>query len=414
VAGPASKRVAFETARLSLARHRLQGSDCGEAGSAHAALVSAKALQVERVGIWRFADDDRVLRCDCVYTLSTRSFGQGEVLSTPDFPSYVAALHERRVLAVRDAQQHRCTRELSGYFAAHDIRSVLDAPILVGERVIGVVCHEQVGAPRSFEQEEIDFAGSVADMLAMIEEQSVRLELEIELRGQEQLRQQLAKLEAVGRLARAAAHDFNNALGMVMMAAEPLTDHAEPQVAATGKVLLESAELGARIARELLVLGRDAPMDACRVELRTSIEALLPLLRARFGEGRAFVFSTSVADTTVRADPLQIERILLNLCTNAAEAIETRGTIELEVRPARELEAHGPGWLVLEVRDDGVGMSEHVKAHLYEPYFTTKAQGTGVGLASVYGTVRQLGGRVLIDSEPSRGTRVKIVLPTWT
>jgi signal transduction histidine kinase len=154
-------------------------------------------------------------------------------------------------------------------------------------------------------------------------------------------------------------------------------------------------------------------MDARCVELRPAIETLLPLLRARYGSSHEFLFSSSMGAGGVRADPVQIERILLNLCTNAAEAIETRGRIELEVRAAGEQEAQGPGWIVLEVRDNGIGMSEHVKAHLYEPYFTTKSNGTGVGLASVYSTVRQLGGRVSIDSELGRGTRVMLVLPAW-
>ena len=87
--------------------------------------------------------------------------------------------------------------------------------------------------------------------------------------------------------------------------------------------------------------------------------------------------------------------------------------MEFVIRSPTAGEAHGQGWLVLEVRDDGVGMSEHVTAHLFEPYFTTKPHGTGIGLASVYGIVRQLGGRVVVESELRSGSSFIVILPTW-
>jgi two-component system, cell cycle sensor histidine kinase and response regulator CckA len=416
---PASKRVAFETARLSLARHKLQGDDCRTAASAHAALVSSVALQIERVGIWRFDAARTELRCACLYTRSTGSFGDAdEVRSARDFPAYFAALRERRAIVASDARGHRTTRELrEAYLEPHGITSLLDTPVFLDGEVVGVVCHEHVGAPREFEQHEVDFASSVADMVAMVDEQSQRLALEIELRQQDQLRQQLGKLEALGRLARAAAHDFNNALSMIMIAAEPLTAHADPAVAAKGKLLLDASDLGARIAKDLLVLGRDAPVQTTSVRLDLAIEALLPLLRARFGP--LFTLSVQVVEPTVRADPSQIERMVLNLATNAAEALPQsdagprQGRVELVLRSASEDEAHGPAWLVLEVRDDGVGMNDHVKSHLFEPYFTTKPNGTGVGLASVYGIVRQLGGRIQVESELHTGSRFIVILPGW-
>lgn len=419
VSRPASKRVAFETARLSLARHKLQGDDCRTAASAHAALVSAVALQIERVGIWRFDAQRSELRCDCLYTRSTGSFTDGgDVLSARDFPVYFAALLERRAIVAADAVNHRLTRELrTAYLVPRGITSILDTPVFLDGEVVGVVCHEHVGPARDFEQHEVDFASSVADMVAMVDEQSQRLALEIELRQQDHLRQQLAKLEALGRLARATAHDFNNALSMIMMAAEPLTEHADPEVAGKGKLLLDATELGARIAKDLLVFGRDAPVQTTSVRLDLGVDALLPLLRARFGS--LFALSTLVAEPTVRADPSQIERIILNLATNAAEALEQadggarKGLVDIIIRPVTDQEANGPGWLVLEVRDNGVGMNDHVKSHLFEPYFTTKPHGTGVGLASVYGIVRQLGGRIQVESELRAGSRFIVVLPIW-
>ena len=414
MAGPNSTRVAFETARLRLARQQVGESDALGAALAHAALVSAVALQIERVSVWRFSEDRTRLRCECLLTLSSGVIADGEELEVATIPGYMAALEQRRVIAVSDVRVHPATRELARYFAAHDIKSVLDAPILSGGSVVGVVCHEQVKTARTFDQQEVDFAASVADILTLIDEQGRRLELEIELRAQDNLREQVLKLEALARLARAAAHDFNNVLSAVTMTADMLREHPDAQVAEHAAVLRDATALGTRIARELLVLGREAPMDAQRVPLRPLVEGLLPMLRSRHGSRCTFTLRCALEEPAARADSAQIERAIMNLCTNGADAIEQGGKVEITIRAPHNGEVHGPGWLVVEVADDGTGMSEHVKSHLYEPYFTTKQNGTGVGLASVYATMRQLGGRVLIDSEPNRGTRVRLILPSWT
>jgi two-component system, cell cycle sensor histidine kinase and response regulator CckA len=378
-------------------------------------MVSAVALNVERVGIWMFEPGRTALVTDCQYQRSTGTFSRApQRLEAAVFPSYFAALKERRAIIAADARTHHLTRELrESYLEPNDIGAILDAPVFVQGEVVGVVCHEHVGGPREFEQHEVDFASSVADMVALVEEQSMRLALEIELRQQDGLRQQLAKLEAVGRLARAAAHDFNNALSTTMIAVDPLLAHEDPRVVEQAKLVLEATELGARIARDLLVLGRDAQVDNVYVRLDQAVLALFPILRGRFGPKRNFEFESRVTEPAVRADPAQLERMLLNLCSNAAEAIEAQGTVSLLVREPNEGEAQGRGWLVLEVRDDGVGMNEHVQSHLFEPYFTTKPQGTGIGLASVYGIVRQLGGRIQVQSALRRGTTFTVFLPAW-
>lgn len=407
-----SKRVAFETARLRLARHVLAGDEARYEALANAAMVSATALGIERVGIWFFDAAQQELQCLCMYTLSSKRYESGEVLRAATFPSYVAALRERRAIAASDARSHHLTAELlQDYLAPHGITSMLDAPIFVGGRVVGVVCHEHTGAARTFEQHELDFAGSVADMVATIEEQAARLRLEITLREQEERVQRAAKLEALGRLARTAAHDFNNVLTVFMSAAEQLQRNADPKVADRGRALLDAAEMGARIARELQVLGREEPARTVAVRLNEAVNAIAPVLRARFGERLEVQTDLRAEEPVVMADPSQIERILLNLGVNAGEASGDHGRIDIRVREAGPSEVRGRGWLVLEVSDQGMGLSEDVKAHLFEPYFTTKSQGTGLGLASVYGIVRQLKGRIMAESVYGSGSTFSVLLP---
>jgi signal transduction histidine kinase len=407
-----SKRVAFETARLRLARHVLAGDEARYEALAHAVTVSATALGMERVGIWYFDAAQQDLACLCLYTLSSKTYENGELLKAGTFPSYVAALRERRAIAASDARTHHLTAELAeSYLIPHGITSMLDAPIIFGGRVIGVVCHEHVGEPRVFEQHELDFAGTVADMVAAIEEQAARLRLETTLREQEERVQRAAKLEALGRLARTAAHDFNNVLTVIMATAEQLQRHADSKVATRGNDLLDAAEMGSRVARELLVLGRDEPARQVAVHLKEAVGAIAPVLRARFGAHMEVITDVRAEQPVVLADPTQIERILLNLGVNAGEANGDHGRIDIRVRDAEPTEVRGRGWLVLEVSDQGMGLSEDVKAHLFEPYFTTKSQGTGLGLASVYGIVRQLKGRIVAESVYGRGSTFSVLLP---
>lgn len=410
--GPTSKRVAFETARLSLARHVLEGDETRQQALAHAAMVSATALKIGRVGLWYFDEQQSDLTCVSMYTLADKSYSSGQQLKASTFPTYVAALRERRAIAASDARTHHLTRELSdSYLIPNGIVSMLDAPIIFGGRVIGVVCHEHMGAPRTFEQHELDFAGTVADMVAGVEEQAARVRLESTLREQEERVQRTAKLEALGRLARTSAHDFNNILQVVMSAAGTLDRHPDPKVASNAKAVLEAAEMGARIARDLLILGREAPARSEKVKLDAAVSAVVPVLQARFGTGIDIRTEVKAEEPVVLADPTQIERILLNLGTNAGEASGERGQIEIRVREATSAEVRGRGWLVLEVTDQGTGLSDEVKAHLFEPYFTTKSSGTGLGLASVYGIARQLKGRVLVDSVYGRGSTFSVLLP---
>lgn len=395
-----------------MARHVFAGEQARQQAVAHAAAVSAQALNIERVGVWYFDDDDQKLICQCMYTLSTKSQSSGAVLDAHSYPTYVAALRERRALAASDARSHRLTKELTDtYLLPNDIFAVLDAPIILHGAVVGVVCHEQVGTTREFEQHELDFAGSVADMIAMIEEQSARLQLESTLREQEERMQRAAKLEALGRLARTAAHDFNNVLASVIGTADLMINHPDPAVRDNAARVVDAAEMGARIAQQLLVLGRDGAAKPVRVHLSSAVQAVVPVLGARFGHDLTVRTEMLADEPVILADPSQVERILLNLCINAAEASAGKGRVEVRVREPAQDEVRGRGWLALEVVDEGVGLSDEVKAHLFEPYFTTKPAGTGLGLASVYGIVRQLKGRIYARGNNGRGTTFVVMLP---
>ncbi len=258
----------------------------------------------------------------------------------------------------------------------------------------------------------VEFAGRPA-RLAVIDDVTERRQLE------EQLRQS-QKLEATGLLAGGVAHDFNNLLGVVMGAAE-LARRASPSI--IGRTYLDeidaAAKRGAELTRKLLAFSRKQLLTLRPLDLGETIEEFLPLLRRVISEDFELVVREPEEPLAVLADALQLEQVLLNLCTNARQAMLSGGKIILELRRstfdaarvAREPWAAIGDYAELRVVDSGIGMDEATRARIFEPFFSTKSEGTGLGLAMVHGIVHQHRGFVQVESRPGEGTTVRVLLP---
>ena len=234
---------------------------------------------------------------------------------------------------------------------------------------------------------------------------------------------QSQKQEAIGRLAGGIAHDFNNLLmGIIGCCRIAMDGLDEGEDAATQvREIKAAAERGASLTRQLLDFSRRKVAEPEPIFIDEVVEKVDTLLRRLLGEDVALRTELHSGGGPVVADPGQIEQVLLNLAVNARDAMPGGG--ELRVRTyltsCREEEhtaipAAGLGpMVVLEVADDGCGMSDEVRERAFEPFFTTKAdtEGTGLGLATVYGIVQQLGGHIHLESEVGRGTRIRIHLP---
>jgi hypothetical protein len=230
------------------------------------------------------------------------------------------------------------------------------------------------------------------------------------------------RLESVGRLAGGIAHDFNNLLqvinGYSALVRDSLPD-GDP-LAEDVDQIRRAGERATALISQLLAFGRRQPMRATRVDLGQLIGDVAPLLRATLGEHNDLAVSLGEDELAVVADPARLEQVVVNLALNARDAMPEGGTLSLEARRCpppgdgdqREPD-DAPDWIELVVRDTGGGMAADVRDRAFEPFFTTKppGQGTGLGLASVYGTVRQSGGRIAIASEPGHGTAFTILLP---
>jgi|GEM_PF-4762617 len=241
-------------------------------------------------------------------------------------------------------------------------------------------------------------------------------------RLQEQLIQS-QKMESVGRLAGGVAHDFNNMLSVINGNAELALQDLGPSDPMYNVLhdILNAGERSANLTRQLLAFARKQTIDPRILDLNDVVGNMLKMLQRLIGEGIRLVWAPGQPLWAINADPSQVDQILANLVVNARDAIDDTGRITIETANVVYDEAYCKGradclpgeYVFLAVSDNGTGMSREVMERIFEPFFTTKrsGEGTGLGLATVYGIVRQNGGFVNVYSEPNKGTTFKIYLP---
>jgi two-component system cell cycle sensor histidine kinase/response regulator CckA len=243
---------------------------------------------------------------------------------------------------------------------------------------------------------------------------SERKRLELQL-------QQAQKMEAIGRLAGGVAHDFNNALGVILGYGELLMRGASNAQRGKLEQILKAAQHAATLTRQLLAFSRKQVVEPKFIDLNFLVSDLEKMLGRLIGEDIDVAIAAGVDLGQVKADPGQLEQVVMNLCVNARDAMPDGGLLRVEtanadydVIPAVLRESLPPGrYVTLAVSDTGCGIEKEVLTQIFEPFFTTKelGKGTGLGLAMVYGIVKQAGGDVSVDSEPGRGSTFKIFLP---
>src|SRR3984957_17523903 len=262
----------------------------------------------------------------------------------------------------------------------------------------------------------VDDSGRVLGVASLVQDVTERVALEDRLR-------QSQKMEAVGRLAGGVAHDFNNLLTVILGYTQILLDGlpAGSRLAEGTAQIKSAADRAAGITRQLLAFSRKQVRSPRLIDLNNVMLNLDTMLRRLIGEDIEVLTVPAVDLGTARADPGQIEQVLMNLALNARDAMPNGGKLTLETSNiqlddayAREHQPVEPGrYVMLAVSDTGIGMSPETLAHIFEPFYTTKepGKGTGLGLSTVYGVVKASGGYIWVYSELGQGTTFKIYLP---
>ena len=232
---------------------------------------------------------------------------------------------------------------------------------------------------------------------------------------------QAQKMEALGRLAEGVAHDFNNLLS-VMLGYTELALNNPGNRGPIRKSLEEIQKAGAAAAsltRQLLLLGRKDIQDPKIVNLNEVLNEMEGIVSQLLGDDIELVVGMDPHLGTVKADPTQIQQVILNLAANARDAMPHGGKLMIETanmdfdsaRNASLSNLPAGRYVKLKVKDTGRGIDEYMRSHIFEPFFTTKKEGTGLGLATVYGIIKQSGGEIVVDSAPKQGTTFAIYLP---
>ena len=252
--------------------------------------------------------------------------------------------------------------------------------------------------------------------LREVEEKRDRIQLEQRLR-------QLERFEAIGQLAGGVAHDFNNIVGAILGWAQLGMADADPYPGLRERFhkIRDEAQRAGKLTSQLLAFARRQLLQPKKLDLNNSIVGVAALLRSALGDQIEFKTVLTPDPSVVLADPVQIDQVLMNLCLNARDAMPTGGRLVIETRVTElgadfcRIHSYGvPGkYVVLLVSDTGTGMDEATVTRIFEPFFTTKelGRGTGLGLATVYGIVKQHEGLINVYSELGRGTTFDIYFP---
>ena len=293
-------------------------------------------------------------------------------------------------------------------------------PIRVGSEIEGVVefFSRQVREP------DDELLNMVADVGLKIGQFGERARAEEALHQAEAQLQQSQKMEAVGRLAGGVAHDFNNLLTVIRGYSELILSRLQPDDPMRREMeeVKKAADRAAGLTGQLLAFSRRQFVSAKVVDLNAVVMNMDGMLRRLVGEDIIELCADLEPQLgSIKADPGQLEQVIMNLAVNARDAMPTGGRLTIETRNVTIGKGHRRETMMLEegsyvllaLRDTGQGMSEEVQAHLFEPFFTTKekGKGTGLGLSTVYGIVKQSGGSIGIESKPGRGTTCKIYFP---
>ena len=351
------------------------------------------------------AEDGEILQINTTWTELT-GYSRDEI---PTIDKWLQKVHDHDSKKIRDVINRLYTLENRVHEGEFDIITARK------QKMIWDFSSAPLGKDKYGRRLVISMARDITESKRIVNE---KIQLEQKLN-------QAQKLESVGRLAGGVAHDYNNALSVIIGFTELAMEDLDP----TGPVyndleeVLTAAKKAADITKQLLAFARKQTIAPRKIDLNQTVNNMLKILQHLIGENINLTWSPWTPLPPIKIDPSQIDQILANLCVNARDAIVDVGKISLETGVSTFDESYCsnhagyiPGdFVMLAVSDDGRGIEKELIDKIFEPFFTTKSvdKGTGLGLATVYGNVKQTGGFINVQSEPNIGTCVKIYFPVY-
>ncbi|MEM7362646.1 MAG: ATP-binding protein [Pseudomonadota bacterium] len=368
--------------------------------------VASVAVQVDRVSIWLVGDDDGWLVCKASYDLDSGQISSGVRIEMERHCDYLSAVNEDRLVAVSDTSiDHR-------FFNLGDGLARLDAAVIAEGRLTGLISFEQLSKTRTWEVEELTLATSFAEMAgtALSAIDRVRLEKKVS---------ESQRFERMGILAGGVAHDFNNLLTVILGNADLLALEHDADEKAVKKInQIQTAGLqAADLARHMLAYSGRGFFVKEPTDLASIAEEIVSGWHRVNSE---ITVAKHYADTTALVDATQIGQVVLNLLTNSADADATQIDIVVDITKVEEQdinrfvlseELDKGHYARLQVSDNGKGMDVATRDKMFDPFFTSKQTGQGLGLAAVLGIVRGHDGSISVQSERGRGTSIDVLLP---
>ncbi|WP_129632641.1 ATP-binding protein [Candidatus Oscillochloris fontis] len=336
-------------------------------------------------------------------------------------PNAEVARRQATVILDDAPQAYSCFNEEP--YRNDPIRSWMGVPLIFGERLIGMITIDKY-EPNFYSPEHARIANAFAAQAAIALEnarlyEAIRTELAERLRAEDQLRQ-AQKMEAVGRLAGGVSHDFNNILTVIMGECDLIMHEPDlkPDIRQGLDQIYQAGMRASALTRQLLAFSRRQILQPIQINLNEIIIPIEKMLRRLIGEDINLHTQLDPNLNTIRADPSQIEQVILNLCINARDAMPQGGelaiiteNVHIEVEFDHDLPTGN--YVLLSISDTGSGIDAHIREHIFEPFFTTKprGKGTGLGLATVHGIVQQSGGIIRFQSVLGQGTCFSVYIP---
>ncbi len=423
-------------------RLRLTVADILRSGSSHEALHEIAALmgehfEVSRTGYGQLDPVEDIFSYDVCWTDGAATPLLGRFPAVAFGAKIVSALKAGETVVVEDLLTAELSSEALTRKTARDVdtRSILVVPFVRDGRLQTIV-YLNARLPRCWQAEDIAFMEELAERTRLVVERdaveaklrelNATLEARVETRtaelrlAQEALLQS-QKMEAIGQLVSGLAHDFNNVLGAVVGSFDLITRRAsQPErVQKLADAGLQAAERGAKLTAQLLAFSRSQAIKLQPILVCDVIENIQDMLARTLGPMVALTLDLNPSPVAVLADATQVEMMILNLAINARDAMPAGGALTIATAVnsiSADAELSDGDYVVIRVSDTGTGMDDVTLRRAMEPFFTTKpmGKGTGLGLAQIYGSARQSGGAVRIESAPGTGTTVRIFLPCTT